>query len=185
MNIIVAVTGASGAIYGLKVLELLQKHKISTHLIISKAAAITIKEELEKDVSYFESLATKIYKVQNIAADIASGSFKTNGMIIAPCSVKTMSEIACGISSNLISRAADVCIKEQRKLALMVRETPLNVMHLSNMLKLSQAGALIAPPVPAFYNHPESIDDMVTHSVCRVLDHFNIETAAIKRWKGL
>lgn len=185
MNIIVAITGASGAVYGFRVLELLKMVGAQSHLIISKVASITIKEELGKDISEIEKLATKKYKPKDIAADISSGSFKTDGMIIAPCSVKTMSEIANGISSSLITRAADVCIKEQRKLILMVRESPLNYIHLSNMKKLAAAGVVIAPPVPAFYNKPKTLDDIVNHSVGRALDHFGIDTGKVNRWSGI
>lgn len=185
MKIIVAITGASGAIYGLRALELLRSLGVETYLIISKAAAITIKTELNKDIFELESFATKKYKFKDIAADIASGSFKTQGMIIAPCSVNTMSSIANGITPDLITRAADVCLKEQRKLVLMVRETPFHLIHLKNMIKLSQAGAIIAPPVPAFYNKPKTIDDIVTQSVGRCLDHFNINISVFSRWQGI
>ncbi len=185
MRIIVAITGASGAVYGLKTLELLKNAGVETFLVISKSAAITIKSELGMNVSDLENLATKNYKHSDIAADIASGSFKTDGMIIAPCSIKTMSEIAGSLTSNLISRAADVCLKEARRLVLMVRETPLNYLHLTNMQKLSQAGAIICPPVPAFYNNPKTIDDIVTHSVARSLDLFGVDIPELKRWKGL
>lgn len=184
MNIIVAITGASGAIYGKRALEILKEEQVETSLIISKSAVITINKEIGVESSQIESLASKVYKVQNIGADIASGSFRTEGMLIAPCSIKTMSEIANGISSNLISRSADVCLKEQRKLVLMLRETPLNYIHLTNMQKLSQAGAIIAPPVPAFYNRPQTIDDLVDHSVCRVLDLFGVHSKRLKRWDG-
>ncbi len=184
-ELIIAITGASGAVFGVRMLEILQESDIKTHLIVSKAAAITIPHETNMTVKQVEHLADVVHKVGDISACISSGSFKTMGMVIAPCSVKTMSEIATGISSNLISRAADVMLKERRKLVLMVRETPLHTVHLRHMTTLSEMGAIIAPPVPAFYNQPATIDDQVTHSVGRVLDLFDIESNRINRWKGI
>ncbi len=186
MRIIIAISGASGAIYGIRLLEMLQnKEDIETHLVISKAAQLTILQETKHSVESVRKLATHSYHASDIAAKIASGSFLTEGMIIAPCSMKTTASIACGLEDNLIARAAGVTLKERRRLVLMVRETPLFSTHLENMLKLSNYGAIIAPPVPAFYNLPSTIEDIVNHSVARVLDLFSIETTKVKRWSGL
>lgn len=184
-RIIVAITGASGAVYGKNLLQELSKiENLETHLIISKAAAITIDIELGASVFELENFADKTYKVNDIAACISSGSYRTEGMIIAPCSMKTLAEIANGISSNLISRSADVILKERKKLVLLVRETPLSSIHLENMLKISNAGGYVFPPVPAFYNHPGTLDDIVNHTVGRVLDIFELESSLVKRWKN-
>lgn len=183
-RIIVAITGASGAIYGKRTLEALKEvTDIETHLIISKAANITIDLELEESIKDIEKLADETHKVNDIAACISSGSYKTEGMIIAPCSMKTLAEIATGVSSNLISRSADVILKEKKKLVLLARETPLNAIHIENMLRVTNAGGYICPPVPAFYNHPEKIDDIVDHTVGRILDIFNVESSLARRWK--
>jgi len=184
-RIIIGITGASGAVYGARTLEYLKNiPEIETHLIISKAAGITIDLELGKSISEIEKLADKTYKIGDIAACISSGSYQTEGMIICPCSMKTLAEIATGVTSNLISRAADVVLKEKKKLVLLTRETPLNSIHLENMLKLSNIGAFICPPVPAFYNNPKDIDDIVNHSVGRVLDIFDIDSSLARRWKS-
>ncbi len=182
-KIVVAITGASGALYGIRLLEILKNQKIETHLIISKSAHLTIKTETQFTTEYINSLANFIYNPNDISAKISSGSFRTSGMIVAPCSMKTLAAIASGLEGDLISRSASVVIKEQKKLALMVRETPMSPIHLENMLKLSKIGVAIAPPVPAFYNNPKTLDDIVNHSIARVLDLFNIETNIIKRWK--
>lgn len=184
-EIVVAITGASGAIYGITLLNILRNLGYVTHLIISKAAAITITYETGKSISEVRKLANFNYKFDDIAACVSSGSKKTKGMIIAPCSVKTMSEIANSISSNLISRVADVTLKEGRKLLLMLRETPLNVNHLRNALNLSKMGVVVFPPVPAFYAKPKDINDLVTYSVVRALDVFGIENDLINRWQGI
>lgn len=181
-RVIVAITGASGSIYGKRSLEALQQCGVETHLVMSKAAEITLKYELGLSTSEFESLATKRYKIADIGCAIASGSFLTQGMLIAPCSVKTMSEIATGVTSNLISRAADVTLKEKRRLVLMVRETPFHLGHLRTMTALAEMGATIAPPLPAFYIEPKSVDDLVNQSVARVLDHLDIDHDLAKRW---
>ena len=184
-KIIIAITGASGSIYGVRALEALKDNpEIETHLMISKAANIVIAEETGYKISEIEALADEVYNVKDIAACISSGSNKTDGMLVAPCSMKTMAEIANGLSSNLISRAADVILKEKRKLVLMVRETPLSSIHINNMKTLSDIGVFICPPVPAFYNKPETIDDIVNHSVGRVLDIFDIDSDLVKRWKS-
>lgn len=184
-KIIVAITGASGAIYGIRLLEILKQCEVETHLIISKSANITISAETEFSVNDIKSLASYVYNPNDICAKISSGSFKIDGMIIAPCSMKTVSSIASGFENNLIARAAGVIIKEQKKLALMIRETPLSVIHLENILKLAKIGVAISPPVPAFYNHPKTLDDIINHSITRLLDLFNIETNLIRRWQGI
>ena len=185
-NLIIAVTGASGSIYALKALEILAKQAdIKTHLITSPAANITLKQELDISVKQLNKLADYNPKYTDIGANIASGSFINMGMIILPCSVKTMSEIATGNSNNLISRAADVALKEKRKLLICLRETPLHSIHLDNMKKLSDAGAIIFPPVPAFYSKPQSLDEMVEHTVGRILNMFDIHSNFTKQWQGL
>lgn len=185
MKLIIAITGASGAIYGIRLLEFLKNLKVETHLIVSKSAVISINQELKLNkVSDISSLADYCYNFNDISASIASGSFKTDGMIIAPCSINTMSMISTGNTNNLITRAADVCLKERRKLVLMVRETPLHLGHLRTMVNLSEIGAIIAPPVPAFYTEPKTIDDIVNFSVGRILDMFDLN-ADIYRWKGV
>lgn len=185
-NIVLAITGASGAIYGIEMLKVLKKIGISVHLILSEAARITIIHETNYSISDITDIAYKSYNNKDIAACMSSGSFQHLGMIIAPCSIKTMSEIANCITTSLISRAADVTIKEGRKLVLMVRETPLHYLHLSNMAKLAQIGVIIAPPVNAFYIKPKTIEDLVQHTVYRTLDLFGIEhNLKIKRWDGI
>lgn len=184
-RIIIAVTGASGAIYGIKLLKILKELKIETHLVISKTANLTISTETDFSVNDLKTTADYYYNPSDVGAPIASGSFRVKGMIIAPCSMKTLASIASGYENNLISRAALVVIKEQKKLALMVRETPLSPIVLENMLKLSRIGVSMCPPVPAFYNNPKSLDDVINHSITRVLDLFDIETNLIKRWAGI
>lgn len=186
MKLIVAITGASGAIFGVRLLEILKEIKeAQVHLIISKSANITINSETKYKVSDIKSLADFSYNIEDISACMASGSFRTDGMIIAPCSIKTMSAIAHSYCDNLITRSADVILKERNKLVLMLRETPLHLTHLRNMTMIAENGGIIYPPVPAFYQNPESIDDIVTHTVCRVLDLFDINSDKLKRWNGL
>ena len=186
-RLIVGISGASGIIYGIRLLELLKNMgdelRPETHLIMSRSAEITLAYETTLKVSDVQNLADTTYANKDIGAALASGSFKTMGMIIAPCSVKTLAEIATGVTSTLLPRAADVILKERRRLVCMVRETPLHSGHLRNMLALSDMSAIIAPPVPAFYTKPASLDDMINHTVGRVLDLFEIETNAVKRWK--
>jgi len=184
-KIIVSITGASGAIYGINLLKTLRTLAVESHLIISKAAHLTIATETIFTAKDIMSLADYSYNLGDIGARISSGSFRTNGMIIAPCSMKTLSAIANGFEDNLITRAASVVIKEKRPLALMVRETPLHAIHLENMLKLSRIGVSICPAVPAFYNKPSSMEDLINHSNARILDLFNIDTDIIKRWDGI
>jgi len=187
MKLIVAITGASGAIFGIRMLEILSKIKeVETHLIISKAANITINSETNKKISDIKALADFNYHVDDIAACMASGSFATDGMIIAPCSIKTMSAIAHSYCDNLITRSADVILKERRKLVLMLRETPLHLIHLRNMVSIAENGGIIYPPVPAFYSDPKNIDDLVDHTIYRALDLFGIkDNGNLKRWNGL
>lgn len=183
-RLIIGISGASGIIYGIRLLEMLKNADIETHLVISKSAETTRALESDLTSKALRALADVDYSVGDMAAAIASGSFQTMGMIIAPCSMRTLAEIASGVTSNLLTRAADVVLKERRRLVLMVRESPLHAGHLENMLKVTQLGGIIAPPVPAFYIKPESIEDMVNHSVARVLDLFGIEVDGIKRWGG-
>lgn len=182
-RMIVAISGASGAIYGIRLLEALRTVGVETHLIVSDAAGRTIHEETGLTVSAVRALADVCYSNQDIGAAIASGSFRTDGMIVAPCSIKSASEIACGITSSLLSRAADVILKERRRLVLMLRETPLHLGHLRTLTQLAEMGAIVAPPVPAFYMKPETLSDVVNHSVGRVLDLFDIEAGLVSRWQ--
>jgi 4-hydroxy-3-polyprenylbenzoate decarboxylase len=181
-RLIVGITGASGIAYGTRLLHLLRQAPVETHLVISRAAEIAMAHEGPTKVSDVRSLADRWYKAEDIAAPISSGSFITQGMIIAPCSVRSMSEIATGVTSSLLTRAADVVLKERRRLVLVVRETPLHTGHLRTMTTLSEIGAIIYPPVPAFYAKPDSIDDMVDHTAGRVLDLFGIDAGYVKRW---
>lgn len=181
-RIIIGISGASGAIYGVKALFMLKELGIETHLVISKAAELTLDNEGLMNSKALMKHADFYYKPSDIGAAIASGSFKTNGMLIAPCSVKTMSEIASGINSNLLSRSADVCLKERRRLVLMLRETPYHFGHLETMTRITQMGAIVFPPVPAFYSGLKSIEDMVEQSVARALDLLGVETEILRRW---
>lgn len=185
MNITIGISGASGAIYGIELLKTLRALEVETHLIISKTANITIAQETSYTPSQVAKLATHFHKVDNLAACISSGSHKSAGMIIAPCSMRSLAEIATGVTSNLLTRSADVCLKERRKMVLMVRETPLHSVHLRNMLTLSDMGAIIAPPVPAFYSNPKNLEEIVAHTVGRVLDIFGLDSKKIKRWQGI
>lgn len=181
-RLIVGISGASGIIYGLRMLELLGRMGVETHLVISKAAEITLAHESSLKLAQVRAMAHTCHRADDIAAAPASGSFRTMGMVIAPCSVRSMSEIASGVTTSLLTRAADVCLKERRRLVLMVRETPLHSGHLRTMLQLSDMGAVIAPPVPAFYANPASLDDMVTYSAGRVLDLFGLDCGGLNRW---
>lgn len=186
-RIIVAITGASGAIYGVRVLEALRNvDDCESHLILSAAGGLTAMQELDMSRSDIERLAHVTHNVRDIGASVASGSFKTHGMVVAPCSMKTLASIALGLSDNLVSRAADVVLKERRRLVLMVRETPLNLAHLRNMAAVTEMGGVICPPVPAFYTRPATLDDIVNHSVARVLDLLALNHAVpLQRWQGL
>jgi len=184
-KIIVGISGASGAIYGIRLLEALKSAGVETHLVISKSAGIAINAETDWKVSDVMKLADFQYNIEDIGARISSGSFKTMGMIILPCSVKTMSEIATGVTSNLLSRSADVVLKEHRKLVLAVREAPFHLGHLRTMTHLAEIGAIIAPPLPAFYPRPKTVDEIINHNVGRLLDLFGIEANLVQRWDGL
>lgn len=184
-KLIIGITGASGAIYGIRLLQACQNLNVQTHLVISKSAELTIQHETSYSGSSLRKLADKSYNVNDIGAAIASGSFQNAGMVIAPCSIRTMSEIATGTTGSLLTRAADVALKEHRKLVLMLRETPLHAGHLRNMTTLAELGAIIAPPVPAFYTMPKTIDDLVDHTVGRVLDLLQIENDLATHWQGL
>lgn len=184
-RIIVGISGASGVIYGIRALQMLSDLGAETHLIISKSAQLTLAQEHSMSLSELKALADHSYAVGDVGATISSGSFVTDGMLIAPCSIRTMSEIATGVTSTLLTRAADVVLKERRRLVLMVRETPLHTGHLRTMTTLSELGAVIAPPVPAFYAGLESIEAMVDQSVGRCLDLFGFDSGEVTRWKGL
>ena len=181
-RLVVGISGASGVAYGLRTLDACRELGVETHLILSKAAGLTIAQETGLTLADVQARADVNYKVGDVGAAVASGSFKTLGMIIAPCSVRTMSEIASGVTSSLLTRAADVTLKERRNLVLMVRETPLHLGHLRTMVQLSEMGAVIAPPLPAFYAKPKSIDEMVDQSVGRVLDLFGLSWNLVRRW---
>jgi 4-hydroxy-3-polyprenylbenzoate decarboxylase len=182
-RIIVGISGASGIIYGIRALEMLKRVGIETHLVMSKAAEMTLAYETEYKAKDIRELASVYHPVGDIGASISSGSFHTLGMMIAPCSIRTMSEIATGITGSLMSRAADVVLKERRRLVLGIRETPLHTGHLRTLTQLSEMGAVVCPVVPAFYNRPETLDDIVNHSVGRMLDLFDIDVGVLKRWK--
>lgn len=180
-RLIVAISGASGAIYGVKALQALRRAKVESHLVVSKAAGLSLSAELDMTLAEIQALADVVYKPADIGAALASGSFRTLGMLIAPCSIRTLGEIATGVTASLISRAADVCLKERRRLVLMVRESPLHLGHLRSMAAVTEMGAIVAPPMPAFYTRPQSLDEMVEQSVGRALDLFNIDSG-IQRW---
>lgn len=183
-RLIVGISGASGAIYGVRILELLRGQDIETHLVMSKSAEMTLAYETDLKPKDVRALASVHHAVSDIGAAISSGSFPTMGMVIAPCSIKTMSEIATGVTSSLLSRAADVVLKEKRRLVLALRETPLHGGHLRTMATLADMGAVVAPIVPAFYTRPKTVDDIVNHTVGRLLDLFGIDTKMVKRWHG-
>ena len=183
-RIIVGISGASGIVYGVRALELLRQCGAETHLVMSKSAELTLHHEMALSAAEVKSLASAVHAIRNVGASIASGSFVTAGMLIAPCSIRSMSEIATGVTSTLLTRAADVVLKERRRLVLMVRETPLHTGHLRTMTQLSEMGAVIAPPVPAFYTRPESLDEVVTQGVGRVLELFDLPVEQVKRWQG-
>ena len=181
-RLIVGISGASGTIYGVRLLQVLRGSGIETHLVMTRSAEVTIAYEMDLKVKDVHALADVVYPVADIGAAISSGSFKTEGMIVAPCSIRSLAEIAYGNTTNLLSRAADVVLKERRRLVLMVRETPLHVGHLLAMTQVSEIGAIVMPPMPAFYARPKSIEDMVNHTVGRALDLFNIDNSLVRRW---
>jgi len=182
--LIVGISGASGAIYGVRLLETLHANKIPAHLIVTKSAALTLKEEVDRSIDQVRALAAATYQNTDIGAVISSGSFRTRGMVIVPCSIRTLSDVAYGITDSLLSRAADVTLKERRRLVLVVREAPLHAGHLRSMLAATENGAIIVPPVPAFYHRPKTIDDIVNQTVGRCLDLFDIDVGLVKRWRA-
>ena len=184
-RLIVGITGASGAIYGVRLLRLLQANDVETHLVMSRSAKVALTQELDVSVADVLALADVVHQVDNIGASISSGSFKTLGMVIAPCSMRSLSEIVSGVTSSLLTRAADVVLKERRCLVLLAREAPLHLGHLRSMTAATEMGAIVYPPVPAFYARPENLEQMVDHTLGRVLDLFDIETKAVSRWGGL
>ncbi len=186
-RLIVGITGASGSIYGVRLLQVMQAVTgWETELVISPSALVTMTQEIDLDRAQVEALATRVHNVRDIGASVASGSFQSEGMIVAPCSMKTLAAIAHGFSDNLVTRAADVVLKERRRLVLLPRETPLNLAHLRNMVAVTEMGAVVCPPVPAFYNRPRSVDELVDHTVGRVLDLFGVEHSGLfARWHGL
>lgn len=185
-RLIIAITGATGAVYGVRLLQAIRDLPgVESHLLISEAGTLTLHQELELRRKDVEALADVVHNVRDVGACIASGSFQASGMIIAPCSMKTLASVAHGLSDNLITRAADVILKERRRLVLMVRETPFNLAHLRNMTAVTEMGGIIFPPLPAFYQKPASIDELVQHTTARVLDLFDISTELAPRWNGL
>lgn len=183
-RLIVGISGASGVIYGVRVLEALRGSGIETHLIMSRSAEMTIGYEMDRKPKDIRALAGVDHPVMDVGASVSSGSFPTMGMLIVPCSIRTMSEIATGVTSSLLTRAADVVLKERRRLVLAVRETPLHGGHLRTMVQLSDMGAIVAPIVPAFYQRPQTVDDIIDHTVGRLLDLFEIDTGNVRRWQG-
>ena len=182
-RLIVGISGASGIVYGVRLLEALRDARVETHLVMTRSAQVTLAHELPLKVAAVQALASVTHRVDDIGASIASGSFLTMGMVVATCSIRSLSEIATGVTSTLLTRAADVVLKERRRLVLMVRETPLHLGHLRSMTQVTEMGAIVMPPVPAFYAEPATVDDIVNHSVGRVLDLFGIDNALVRRWQ--
>ena len=183
-RIIVGISGASGIVYGVRMLEALRAAGLETHLVMTRSAQVTLGHELPLKAAEVSALADVSYRVDNIGAAISSGSFATLGMVVAPCSIRSLSEIATGVTSNLLTRAADVVLKERRRLVLLVRETPLHLGHLRTMVQVTEMGAIVMPPVPAFYTLPATVDDIVNHTVGRALDLFGIDSDLVRRWPG-
>ncbi|MEI5996467.1 UbiX family flavin prenyltransferase [Paraburkholderia bengalensis] len=183
-RIVVGISGASGAIYGVRLLRLLRELEVESHLVVSRSAQVTLAQELQMRLADLQALADVNYPNTDIGAAISSGSFPVDGMIVAPCSIKTLSEVATGCTSSLLSRAADVMLKERRRLVLMVRETPLHAGHIRSLAAATDAGAIVYPPVPAFYALPETLEQMVDHTLGRVLDLFDIDSRTVRRWSG-
>jgi 4-hydroxy-3-polyprenylbenzoate decarboxylase len=184
-RLIIAITGATGAVYGVRLLQTLRETGVETHLLVSDAGVLNLHQELDMNRKDVEALADVVHNIRDVGASIASGSFQSDGMIVAPCSMKTLAAVAHGLSDNLITRAADVTLKERRRLVLMVRETPFNLAHLRNMTAVTEMGGVIFPPLPGFYHRPQSIDEMVDHTVGRVLDLFAVPHALTPRWSGI
>lgn len=185
-RLIVAITGATGAVYGVRLLQALRGMSgVETHLVVSNAGAITLRHEMRMESAELSALANAVHDVHDMGAPIASGSFQADAMVVAPCSMKTLAAVAHGLSDNLIARAADVTLKERRRLVLLARETPLHLVHLRNMTAVTEMGAVVFPPMPSFYHHPQSIEQMIDHTVGRVLDLMSLPNALAKRWNGL
>jgi 4-hydroxy-3-polyprenylbenzoate decarboxylase len=182
--IIVGISGASGIILGVRTLEILRDLGIETHVVMTRSAQVTLAHELPLKAADVHALATHVHRIEDIGASISSGSYVTRGMIIAPCSIRSLSEIATGVTSSLLTRAADVILKERRRLVLLVRETPLHLGHLRSMAQVTEMGAIVMPPVPAFYARPQSVDDIVNHTVGRALDLFGVDAGTVRRWDG-
>lgn len=183
-RLVVGISGATGIVFGVRLLEVLRRLDVETHLVVSSAGEMTRDYETELSSAALRALASKAYKIGDVGAAIASGSFRTMGMVIAPCSARTVSDIAYGTTSNLLTRAADVALKERRRLVLMMRESPLSLVHLRAMVAATEAGAIVMPPVPAFYTKPTSVDDIVDHVVGRALDLFDLDAGLVSRWQG-
>jgi 4-hydroxy-3-polyprenylbenzoate decarboxylase len=181
-RLVVGISGASGVIYGVRLLQILRELPVETHLVMSKSAEVTLAYETDLKVAQVRALAHHCHNITDMAAPLSSGSFKTLGMVVAPCSVRSVAEMASGVTTSLLTRAADVILKERRRLVLMVRETPLHLGHLRNLSALTEMGAIIAPPVPAFYNRPKTLEEMIDHNLGRVLDLFGLDTGKVKRW---
>ncbi|MDP9646493.1 UbiX family flavin prenyltransferase [Paraburkholderia caledonica] len=183
-RLVVGISGASGVIYGVRLLRLLRDLEVESHLVVSRSAQVTLAQETQMRLADLQALADVNYPNTDIGAAISSGSFRVDGMIVAPCSIKTLSEVATGCTSSLLSRAADVMLKERRRLVLMVRETPLHAGHIRSLAAVTDAGAIVYPPVPAFYARPETLEQLVDHTLGRVLDLFDIESRSVRRWSG-
>ena len=181
-RLIVGISGASGIVYGVRTLEVLRRVGIETHLVMTRSALVTLAHEMPLKVADVNALASVVHRADDIGAAVSSGSFPTIGMIVAPCSVRTLSEIATGVTSNLLTRAGDVVLKERRRLVLLVRETPLHLGHLRTMAQVTEMGAIVMPPVPAFYTKPQTIEHLIDHTVGRAIDLFGIDTGLVKRW---
>lgn len=181
-RLIVGISGASGVVYGIRLLQALEPLAVETHLIMSRTAEVTLAHETDFKVRQVQALADRVHSVTDLAAPPSSGSFRTIGMVIAPCSMRSLGELASGVTTSLLTRAADVALKERRRLVLLTRETPLHSVHLRNMLTLSDMGAVIAPAMPAFYSRPQTLDDVIDHTVARVLDLFGLEGGRLRRW---
>src|SRR5258706_2068958 len=181
-RLVIGISGASGVVYGIRLLQALKNFPVESHLVMTRTAEVTLAHESKLKVADVRRLADATYRVDDLAAAISSGSFRTMGMIVAPCSMRSLGEIAHGISSTLLTRAADVVLKERRRLVLVTRETPLHTIHLRNLVTVSELGAIVAPPIPAFYNKPKTLDDVIDHTVGRILDLFDLDTGKVKRW---
>lgn len=181
-RLVIGISGASGVIYGVRLLQILRELPIETHLVMTKSAEVTLAYETDLKVAQVRALADHCHSIGDMAASLSSGSFKTLGMIVAPCSVRSVAEMASGVTTSLLTRAADVILKERRRLVLMVRETPLHLGHLRNLAALTEMGAVIAPPVPAFYNRPKTLEDVIDHNLGRALDLFGLDSGKVKRW---